>query len=143
MKIMKKYSWLGLPVLIAILSIILSGCTKWRYSYIEKYLGSWEFQFYNYTHNVTLDIESWDTIYYTGVITHGSGDNEVLIQYTETNNMTLEVGKDGVILDYCWAPSHCSGKFEDKNTFHYSYSARISTGKYLMIYGKEIYGIRY
>lgn len=122
------------------LTILFYGCTKWKYRYISDYLGTWEFQVCYYTMNITLDTSWRDTVYFTGVINRGPGNDEVIIQYTEENNMTLRVGDDGVILDYCMRPSSCSGKFTDDNKFEYRYSARVSTGQSLMFYSREING---
>jgi len=58
MDAIKKSASVDILLSVTILSMFLPGCTKLKYGYIEKYLGSWNFQCYYYTQNVTLDTES-------------------------------------------------------------------------------------
>lgn len=106
------------------------------------YLGDWDFVYYYSMKELPHDTTFYDTTIYRGVIRQGPGEDELFIQYTETQNIIIRVDKDGIMLDYCFSPSMCSGRFTDRNSFTYSYSARISSGPTMRIYSKRIEGKR-
>ncbi|MHC1705692.1 MAG: hypothetical protein AB9846_17460 [Tenuifilaceae bacterium] len=130
---MRKNLWIRLSILIIIIGIISTDCTK-DYSYIEKYLGNWEFKTISIKLNLSLSIEYKDSIIFNGVISHGNGRDEVLIQNTEESIINFEVNEDGTLVTNCRYQTTCSGKFSDENNFHYRISStnHYSNGYYWM-----------
>lgn len=82
--------------LILILTVItqfLFSCSKEK-DYRDKYIGNWNFE----VRRIEFSGDSIlfnDTINYMGNITYGSSDNDIAIQYTEEDVVTLTVDEEG------------------------------------------------
>ena len=125
---MKNIPWYILIVSVIGLFIIISDCTK-KTGYLEKYLGSWAFE-YSWSREEGF-FRSGDTTFYRGTINYGSCKSCLLIRYSEGQSKDLKVEPDGQILNTCepsiYSPhsiNTCSGLFEGDTIFHYNTFAR-------------------
>jgi hypothetical protein len=137
---MNKPSCILRAVLLIILLLYLSGCEKLTDNYRKKYVGIWDFKYYYSEEKVTIGTTISDSVFYTGKISPGGDKDEIVIQYTAQNNITLHVDKNGLITDYCFQPSYCHGEFTDEKSFNYFWSARVDAGGVRTIYSKKIFG---
>jgi len=128
---MKKKLNISIFILTPILMLLVSNCKKIESvfsndSYLDKYLGVWDFK-YIWTHSeISPYGPTGDTTYYTGSIKAGSSKGMITIFYTETESIIRKVEKDGTILNTCEPPEYpphyvrsCSGYFEGDSIFHY------------------------
>ena len=94
---------------------IFSGCEKKDYR--RKYTGNWTFNVNIREFNVdSFGYVVFDTICFDGTISFGDEPDEILIQYTERNNIQLKIDENGVLSGF---PTHyCGGKFENDNKVH-------------------------
>jgi hypothetical protein len=91
--------------------IILSACEKKPFDYRNKYIGKWDFVVERREFSMdTNDTHYWDTISYQGKIDYANGENNLLVQYTADDTITIEVDKDGNIVKPCW---YCNATFVD------------------------------
>jgi len=118
---MKKIT-LSLAIAIVIL-LFFSGCDK---DIRDKYIGDWDFitefktekciYFDGYLHE--LEIIREDTIYFSGKIILGNSENELLFHYTQNDDISTFINKNGGIYvpDYPCPGSACTrGNFEGNN----------------------------
>jgi hypothetical protein len=104
--------------LIAILLLSFTSCDKYH---CDRYTGTWDFvtvrNFYKYDSNKYELLES-DTIYYTGKIMLGSEDGQIIIKYTENDEITALFDSESKKTFWTNAPpcGKCpSGSFEEKD----------------------------
>jgi len=105
-----------------VLLILWSNCTKDSLD-LDNYIGNWNFKVTIDSRTTPASIEVHDTTYYIGTIIRGETKDELKVQYSDTNIITVHLKDDGTLSDYCFQPSNCSGSFSDYNTFHYHYGA--------------------
>jgi uncharacterized protein (TIGR02145 family) len=119
---MKKTGWLFLSISSVVLCISLTRCikdeNKHDYSYLNKYLGNWEFKVYI----INKRIDTSYTFEYNGVINY-SAYNKLDICYSENDCLTKSVNKDGKILDYS---EGSIGEFEGENRVHIFLNLEVS-----------------
>jgi hypothetical protein len=111
---MKKMNFI---LFLALITFILFSCEKDLFDYRNKYLGHWIFvskKTVDYADTSKVDIIESNT--YRGTIKYGEEDNSLLLQYTETNQISIGVNKDGIITssypDFYFG--HASGEFETR-----------------------------
>ena len=106
--------------IIAILLLSFTGCDKYHR---DRYTGTWDFVtekiLYQYDSDKYVPIE-FDTIYYTGKIMSGSKDGQIIIKYTENDEIGAAIDDDKKTL---WTSAYpcakCpSGSFEKKDKVH-------------------------
>jgi hypothetical protein len=138
---MKKPSgFFPATTIIIVLIMVISGCEKFQDNYRKKYLGTWEFRYYYSEQNITYGITESDSVFYTGAIDAGVTKDEIVIRYTAQDTITLHIDKNGLVTDYCWAPSYCYGGFTEERLFKYEWSSRVNAMGATKIYSKKIYG---
>jgi len=130
-KVMKNIKT-TLVTAIVVLLLFFAGCDKYHR---DRYIGDWNFVTERHTF-MEDDLGYYekvkiDTIYYTGKITHGTLENELIIQYTENNEILVHIGTDGYLWlsyprgDYGTCHQCSVGNFEKKdkislsNLYHY------------------------
>jgi hypothetical protein len=103
---------------IIILSLF-SACDKYHR---DRYVGDWEFVTIIHSakfNNIGEIIwEKWDTIYYSGQISAGNKENDIMIKYTENDLLSSFIDTEGEIYlyDYPCAGGYCArGRFEENN----------------------------
>ena len=120
---------LSLFILSTFLLFSISDCKKnesifSNNNYIEKYLGTWDFNYSWSNYDQMMNIRTGDSTTFTGVIYPGPSDGYITIVYTEDNTLTKRVEKNGKILNTCVVQNHgsadCSGYFEGDNVLHYN-----------------------
>lgn len=111
--------------------ILLIGCEKVSTDYRDKYLGNWFFSIEKIKFSgidSSSNFSEHDTVFYTGKISYGGGKNEINIQYTESESITLTTDESGKISGF---PNHyCRGEFEGVNKINL-YLRRGGLGGYL------------
>lgn len=103
-----------LILFIAFVAVIVTGCEKELFDYRNKYLGHWNFvSIKNVDYADISKVDKYDSITYRGTIDYGEEDNQLLLQYSETGNITVCVNKDGIISggDLSWYTGDASGEF--------------------------------
>jgi len=109
---------------IIIILFFFSGCDKYHRN---RYTGTWEFETERILFkeiNKYKDYEEIkrDTIYYTGKISLSYSDERLSIQYTESDEISVSIDKDGEMYDHwstCWLGYDCAtGKFDSKDEVH-------------------------
>jgi len=117
-KIVMKKIRLTLVVATVVILFFFSGCDK---DIRDKYTGDWEFvtekQWQTYKGGVIITTKC-DTLYYTGSITSGSSEHELLIQYTKSDVITTFIDKKGgIYVPSCPCAGYaCTrGDFEGEN----------------------------
>jgi len=113
-------------IAITVLLLFFTSCDKYHR---DRYTGTWEFEtkqlYYNRCDTNTPPCDNppfgnlikKDNIYYTGKITLGSGDNALIIQYTENDKIEAWVDKDGYIFSKAdfYHGKYSTGEFAGKN----------------------------
>jgi len=113
---MKKLTTTITAATVAIL-LLFTGCDKYHR---DRYTGTWDFvteiNSCSFDGSGNFIVEKREIVYYTGAITLGDLENELIIQYTESNKIIAGIGSDGKTLwtNYDPGPSTPSGGF-DKN----------------------------
>lgn len=104
-------------VLLLASSLFIIGCKKQPFDHRNKYVGEWEFKVHRSELNTdSIGYYEHDSLVYTGEVTYGSNENELLIQYTQGNSITLTISKEGILSGF---PTHyCNGEFRDKDKLH-------------------------
>ena len=95
------------------ISLILFGCKKKPFDYRNKFIGDWNFKVNTSSFNTTTNYFHSDSLYYIGEIKYGDHKDELFIQYTSTNSLTLKIDKDDKLSDF--PTQHSNGEFENKN----------------------------
>jgi len=115
--VMKKLTTTITAATVAIL-LLFTGCDKYHR---DRYIGNWDFvtemRFCNFDGSGNFIVEKRDTIYYTGTISLGNLEHELIIQYTENDKIIASIDDKGTSLwtNYDPGPSTPSGYFENKN----------------------------
>lgn len=65
--------------------------------YRDKYTGEWAFYSVQYEWNIEQDFYKYDTIFYDGYITSGSGNKELVVKYAISDSLVLQMEEDGDI----------------------------------------------
>jgi hypothetical protein len=93
--------------------ITTNSCEKSVFDYRHKYVGDWNFKVIGYYWSISPYPTGWtfqDTSYYSGEISYGEGNNELVITYKSGENVVVSIDKEGVIDE----SYEISGQFEDK-----------------------------
>jgi len=134
-KIMKK-TFLTSVAAAVIMLFFFTGCDKYHR---DRYTGTWEFTTEIVFYYINpYEIIKIDTVYYTGKISLGNLENELIIQHSEDDEMTLLLGTDGTLYQpfpYIYMTAHESpiGKFEKKDKISLSYFYEESNKKILYL----------
>jgi len=131
---MKKIGILLITAIVIIL-FCFTGCDKYRRN---KYTGTWEFTVLRYSN---FDANSGsaltlDTIYHLGKISYGSAEDELSIEYTESNSVVLRVTRCGRLFKF--PIENYSGNFYGVDTISLSIWRNESRGQI----GESIYGLK-
>jgi hypothetical protein len=117
-QIMKKTMITSVAAILFIMFLIM-GCDKDKY-HRDRYTGSWDFVtekcIKKYEDHVLVELIN-DTIYYSGVISCGSADHELIIQYTQSDTLVTFINKNGGIyvpICPCAGYACTRGDFESK-----------------------------
>ena len=115
---MKKIT-LPLVAAIVIILFFFTSCDKYHR---DRYTGTWDFVtemvYYNEgeTPSEYLVIKR-DTIYYTGKISMGNYENQLIIKYSESDEVFTGIDKDGYLYHKTnMFGKYACGNFESKNT---------------------------
>lgn len=101
-------------LMVVVLFGVLISCEKkneeGNVDYRDNYVGQWKFKVEMMSFNINdTSAYSRDTITYNGEIKYGNIKNEVLIEYTSTKSIVLELSENGVLSNF---PTHYSnGEF--------------------------------
>jgi len=97
--------------------IFFSCGDKEPIDYRDKFLGQWDFEveIYSFTAGNPPETTS-DTRHHTGLISYGTTDNEILIQYLPNSNVTLVVTDTGQLENF--PTFYCHGSFEGTEILH-------------------------
>ena len=97
--------------------IVLLGCEKELFDYRNKFIGDWEFKVERSEINTnSIGYSYHDSLSYSGRIKYGDADDDLFIQYSDENSITLKIDKENQLSDF---PTHyCSGEFEGNNKLH-------------------------
>ena len=106
----------------AILLLFFTGCDK---DIRNKYIGDWEFITKIDSAQFDYDLNDWiplgfDTISYFGKITRGKYNDELIIQYTKQNEVTVWINHNGNLWTSLYGTS--SGCFEGKDKMYLTLS---------------------
>jgi len=127
---------------IILMIFLIMGCDKYHR---DRYTGTWDFVITKYIHeydDLGIFVKTeYDTIYsYTGKIKLGNYENNLIIQYSENDEIIVHVDNDGSFRTYSIPPDiSVGGKFEDrKNIYFYllfwnkldSSGNYVNTGRY-------------
>ena len=102
---------------IILLLFLIMGCDKYHR---DRYTGNWDFvtkrNIYTFDGSEYVFDRS-DTIYYSGKITSGNLENQIIINYTENDEITASIDDDGTTVWTNYYPcARCpSGSFEKKD----------------------------
>ena len=130
-KDIRRIRWFPLLALMISFLLIISDCKKAdpfssNNSYIDKYLGTWDFKYVWSDLYVNVGLSQGDSSIFTGTINSYSPDGYITILFTEVDSLTKKVEPDGRILNTCNSQIHgsadCSGYFEGDSVFYYNYS---------------------
>lgn len=111
MKRHKQMYWLLLGLLIFI------SCKKKPFNYRNKFLGDWEFKVERSEFNTdSIGYHYNDTLIYTGKIKYGSNDDELLIEYSNENSITIKIDKEDNLSGL--PNAYCNGEFIGKDKIH-------------------------
>jgi len=96
---------------------LVSSCEKETIDFRNKYVGSWNYTVTILKHNFdSIRQSEKDTIYYLGKISSGIAGNELIIRYTNSDSIILNIDELGLLSGF---PNHyCSGEFEGGNNIH-------------------------
>ena len=91
--------------------LFFSACRSAESDYREPYLGPWHF----YTERTEINTDSigyyfHDAGNYEGAIDYGESENDIRIQYTAENAITLTLEADGTLSEF--PTQYCSGTFD-------------------------------
>jgi len=115
-------------ILATTLTVLLcfTGCDK---DIRGKYVGDWEFVTEIDSNQFDYDLYKWillgfDTISYSGKIIYGEHNDELIIQYTEQNEVTAWVNHNGNLWTSVYRTSTRSrhGYFEETNKMYLTLS---------------------
>ncbi len=113
---MKNRDLIILSILISVLILVFS-CEKENKDYRDNYTGNWDFTVELTEFNIdSIGHYSQDSVFYSGKISIGSAENDIKIQYTESEYITLIIDKSGEISGF--PTQYCSGEFENENKLH-------------------------
>ena len=96
-----KKNTLILAAATVIILFFFAGCDKYHR---DRYTGTWEFvtnkrvTAYENSYPVARELDT--TIYYTGKISYGNFENQVIIIYTENDEVTFPIDKHGRFAGY-------------------------------------------
>ncbi|MGV6861311.1 MAG: hypothetical protein ACWA41_06040 [Putridiphycobacter sp.] len=111
---MRKYRqiyWLLLGL------VIIVSCTKKPFDYRNKFLGDWEFKVDRKEFNTdSIGYHYHDSLTFLGQIKYGSGDNDLLIEYSGDNSITLKIDKEDELSDF--PTLYCNGQFDENDKIH-------------------------
>ncbi len=97
--------------------VIIISCKKKPFDYRNKFLGDWVFKVDRTEINTdSIGYYYHDSLTFLGQIKYGSGDNDLLIEYSGDNSITLIIDKDDKLSDF--PTQYCSGQFDENNTIH-------------------------
>jgi hypothetical protein len=132
--------------LIATVTILFSftGCDKYHR---DRYTGTWEFEtvkiYYSGSYDTELIEVKRDTIYYTGKISLGHSEDELIIQYAENDEINARLDYETYIYN---STLECDGKypfgkFENKNklNFRLNWVEKIEP-KFFWVHGTKMKG---
>jgi len=125
-----------------VLLFLFSGCDKYHR---DRYIGTWEFvtEKYKYIPDIYgyLEKKEYDTtFYYSGKISIGQDENFLIIKYTEKDEITVGIDKDGYIGYPCplsYGGKYTTGKFESKNQMYLEFDWK----KYTQLENGDYYGV--
>jgi hypothetical protein len=84
--------------LLLIFGLFITSCEKKLFNYRNKYLGDWEFKVNVYEHNIdSLGSQFNDSFIYQGQIKYGVNDDELLIEYSNDDVITLKINTEGEV----------------------------------------------
>ncbi|MCK9291302.1 MAG: hypothetical protein WCR58_03035 [Bacteroidales bacterium] len=109
----------SLSIFIILFSVVMLmlGCGKEQKDYRNSYIGNWDFTVELTEFNIdSIGYYSQDSVLYSGKIRIGSIENEINIQYAESDSITLIINKSGKISGF--PTQYCSGEFEGKLKLH-------------------------
>jgi len=135
---MKKIT---LTLAATIIIMFFSGCDKYHR---DRYTGTWDFVtemvYYNEGENpYEYVVIKRDTIYYTGKISMGNYENQLIIKYSESDEVFTGIDKDGYIGHKTAIQNGPCGKFESKNKMHLT----LRWGQYVPFEGDTDYRFDY
>lgn len=105
------------------LVLIITGCKKSVQDERDKYIGVWQFKTYVHEYWVVILPPKYDTIYFKGTIEYGSGEKELIINYSSNISITIYSDIDGV---WRWRDSRYPsgfGEFKGRNEFNFEYTS--------------------
>lgn len=97
--------------------VIFFSCEKESKDYRDKYTGNWDFTVELTKVNIdSIGQYEQDSVLYSGKIIKGNTENEINIQYAESENIILVVGEFGEMSGF--PTQYCSGNFEGESKIH-------------------------
>jgi len=95
-KIMKKNTTILVSTIVVML-FFFTGCDK---DIRDRYTGTWKFETKKCLYIFDEELQAWvptqkDTIYFLGKISPGSSERELIIQFSENEEISAYVSKNG------------------------------------------------
>ena len=117
-KDIRRVLWFPLLALMLPFLLIISDCKKAEpissnNSYIDKYLGTWDFKYVWSDLYVNVGLSHGDSSIFTGTINSYSSDGYITILFTEVDSLTKKVEPDGRILNTCDSQIHGSADLDE------------------------------
>lgn len=104
---MKNIRW----VLILVFGFLFSNCEKEKADYRGNYTGNWEFKVNRIEVNTdSIGFYKNDSLVFAGTIKNANSKNEITIQYTKDNVITLGINETGELSNF--PTSYCGGEFQ-------------------------------
>ena len=108
---------------IIIILLFISGCDK---DIRDKYVGDWEFITKVDSAQFDYDLNDWiplgfDSVFYEGRIILGKFDDELIIQYTERDEVTARINHNGNLWTSVYSIAGTNsrhGYFEENNKMY-------------------------
>lgn len=106
------------------LVLIITGCKKSVQDERDKYIGDWQFETYVYEYWFVILPPKYDTLYFEGTIENGSGEKELIINYSSNISITINLDIEGV---WRWYDSRGNpsglGGLTGRNEFKFEYTS--------------------
>lgn len=99
------------------IALVFSSCKKEPADYREAYTGQWCFDVELSSFNIEGEgTYTRDSLVYSGAISLGGSDDEILISYVPEHSITLAISPNGELSGF---PTHyCSGYFTGNQELH-------------------------
>lgn len=113
---MKKITITLAAATVAIL-LLFTGCDKYHR---DRYVGYWDFVTEKRTYSDDFEIIKRDTINYLGKISNGKYENEIIIHYTNNDEITIHVDTKGNLYSICEGGYCKCGNFTKKDKIYFN-----------------------